>query len=105
LIIEITACSKLLAFSNPNAILPLEHPVGDRMAEKQDTDEGFAGRYSVRRGETGRGNVAGTVKAIITGAAITGTGIGSGIAVAKALAVPDKTASGQPMPPADGWSR
>jgi hypothetical protein len=75
------------------------------MAEEQDDEDGFAGRYSVRRGETGRGSMAGTVKAIITGAAITGAGIGSGIAVAKALAVPDKTASGQPMPPADGWNR
>lgn len=75
------------------------------MADEVDADEGFAGRFSTRRGHTGAGIVAGTVKAIITGAAITGAGVGGGIAVAKALAVPDRTAAGQPMPPADGWNR
>ncbi len=62
---------------------------------------------SEKRGETGKGSVAGTVKAIIAGGAITAGGIGSASAVAQKLAVPETTASGAPMPQpkSEGWQR
>jgi hypothetical protein len=74
------------------------------MADEQDSEEGFAGRYSVQRGETGNGGVAGTVEAIIAGGAITAAGIGGNIAAARALTPPpETTAAGQDM--GDGWRR
>ncbi len=77
------------------------------MADEQDTEDGFAGRYSVRRGETGRANVAGTVKAIITGGAITAAGIGGSIVAARAPSGTETTAAGAPMPQdqGEGWRR
>lgn len=63
--------------------------------------------YSEQRGETGNGGLAGTTKANIAGGAITAAGIGSASAVARTLAVPETTASGQPIPQekGDGWGR
>jgi hypothetical protein len=63
--------------------------------------------YSEKRGESGTGNLAATIKAIIAGGAITAAGIGSASAVAQKLAVPETTASGAPMPQDknEGWGR
>jgi hypothetical protein len=62
--------------------------------------------YSEQRGETGSGGVAGTIKAIVTGVP-SAAGIAGSIAAARALTVPETTASGAVMPQdkGDGWHR
>jgi hypothetical protein len=50
--------------------------------------------FSEQRGQTGNDGLAGTVRAIIAGGAITAAGIGGSIAAARALSGTETTAAG-----------